>query len=144
MEHTWTVEQVDGGPPIGLGNFWICSACHASGGPVWSATSPPTFHPFFADGSGLKVSMDCMEAKAQIQTQARATLDMTRRDDLAWKSARGQELSPQEKAQLAKDNRLLDILDGSLAPLPADVQEIMARTSKVRGEDNPETRKTGS
>lgn len=31
--HTWTIEEVDGGT-VGIGEFWLCKGCGASGGPV--------------------------------------------------------------------------------------------------------------
>ena len=34
MEHTWTIEEIDGGP-VGCDDFWICVPCGASGAPVW-------------------------------------------------------------------------------------------------------------
>lgn len=59
--HTWETEEIDGGH-VGVEDFWICRACGASGGSV-NLRMPP----FYADGSGLKVSDDCDEAKVQIE-----------------------------------------------------------------------------
>lgn len=63
--HTWEEEYVDGGHVDG--DFWICRRCGASGGPVFSGLKPPTFAPFLADGSGLKVGYDCNKAKVLIE-----------------------------------------------------------------------------
>lgn len=63
--HTWTTEEVDGGP-CGVGEFHICQDCGASGGPVWEAREAPTLPPFLA-GTGLQLSTDCDIAKAQIE-----------------------------------------------------------------------------
>jgi hypothetical protein len=65
--HTWELETIDGGPPVGMCDFRICHACGASGGAI-GLLMPP----FYADGSGFKVSEDCDEAKVQIEAH-RAT-----------------------------------------------------------------------
>lgn len=63
--HTWEVEYVDAG--MLDGHFWKCSTCGASGGPTILEDTRPPWEPFYADGSGLKVSTDCSKAQAQIQ-----------------------------------------------------------------------------
>jgi hypothetical protein len=61
--HPWVTEEIDGGP-IGIGLFWICPVCGASGGPVFPGLNP--WPPFIA-GLGLQVSADCEEAQAEIR-----------------------------------------------------------------------------
>ena len=63
-EHTWITEEVDGGS-VGCGDFWICSECQASGGPVFSERKP--WAPFYADGSGLKLHDDCEISEMMIK-----------------------------------------------------------------------------
>lgn len=63
-EHVWEIEEVNGGH-LGAEDFYICRRCGASGGPVVFG-APPTFVPFYADGSQLEVSDDCEEALKQI------------------------------------------------------------------------------
>lgn len=67
-KHNWTTEEIDGGN-LGSADFWICHDCGASGGPVWYDQNGPkeqSWQPFYADGSGLKLSDNCDEAKKQI------------------------------------------------------------------------------
>lgn len=81
MEHTWEVENIDGGP-VGDADFWICRRCGASGGPVdkWTfnkstdtsigmswvcVTSKRAPTPFLA-GEFLLLSDDCDAAKLAI------------------------------------------------------------------------------
>lgn len=73
--HSWVTEEVDGGS-LGTGFFWKCPACGASGGPAmprrvdgkWSydRKSDSTWV-FYADGTGLPLSIDCGESKARIE-----------------------------------------------------------------------------
>ena len=63
-KHKWTVETIDGGH-LGEGDFWICENCGASGGFVFSGNEPR--HPFYADGSGLRLTNDCDESKILIE-----------------------------------------------------------------------------
>lgn len=71
--HTWTTEYVDGGSIDGY--FWICSECEASGGPVMEWPIPHVrkskWPPFYADGSGLKLTEDCDESKRLIMEHLR-------------------------------------------------------------------------
>jgi hypothetical protein len=70
--HTWTKEEIDGGP-MGVGEFWKCSTCGASGGPTdWgkvgllSEETEPSWRPFLA-GTGVKLSRACcVESQAII------------------------------------------------------------------------------
>lgn len=65
-EHNWIIKEVNGGH-LGVEDCWHCPDCGASGGPVISkGKKPPTFEPFFADGSGLIAGHDCEEAKRLI------------------------------------------------------------------------------
>ena len=64
-EHTWIVEEIDGGP-LGIGDFWKCSVCGASGGPTLFVEKHPPPRPFLA-GEGIKLSLDCDEAAEQIK-----------------------------------------------------------------------------
>lgn len=63
-QHVWETENVDGGS-VGCADFWVCRRCGASGGVAWPG-KPQCWEPFYADGSGVKVSTDCDEAKRQI------------------------------------------------------------------------------
>ena len=62
-KHTWITEEVDGGY-LGIGDFWICSECGASGGPVYSGHVIKRI--FLADGAGLTLAEDCEESKVII------------------------------------------------------------------------------
>ena len=68
--HTW-VTKTDYAPAIGEYDYTVCSVCGASAPSVFQAT------PFFADASGLKVSDDCDEAKAQIEKHVVARAQAT-------------------------------------------------------------------
>ena len=81
-EHTWEVEEVDGGH-VGVDNFWICHACGASGGPVAWACSRTLPYWLFLAGTGLTLSIDCDESKKMIEHY--------------------RNLSPEEKLQLNTD-----------------------------------------
>lgn len=62
--HNWTIEEVDGGN-LGIGEFWICYDCGASGGPVLGPT--PKWKPFLAGTTpSLKLGDDCDVARALI------------------------------------------------------------------------------
>lgn len=67
--HTWEVEEVDGGP-VGVGEFWICRPCGASGGPVFGQPEEPHWVPFLA-GEDLHLSYDCEVAKLQVDEHNR-------------------------------------------------------------------------
>lgn len=71
--HVWETEEIDGGT-VGWDTFRICRACGASGGSIHMSMPP-----FYADGSGLRVSDDCDEAKSQIEKH-RATWVPPRRE----------------------------------------------------------------
>lgn len=64
-EHNWATELVDGGH-LGCAEFWRCLDCGASGGPVLF-TKNKRWNPFYADGSGLKLTEDCEESKRLIE-----------------------------------------------------------------------------
>ena len=64
-EHNWVVETIDSGH-LGINNFWTCSECGAAGGPA-TMTKSPRWFPFYADGSGLKLSWCCRESDRLIQ-----------------------------------------------------------------------------
>lgn len=72
--HTWETEWVGLGGPI-QDEFWICRVCGASGGPtvisLVKKIPPPSWPPFYADGSQLKLSDDCNEADGQVQRHLR-------------------------------------------------------------------------
>ena len=69
--HVWEVEEVDGSY-LGIGEFWICHACGASGGPVMDRDRPPTTRVFLA-GAGLYLDANnCNRAKKQIAAYNRA------------------------------------------------------------------------
>ena len=70
IKHRWETEDVDGGT-LGIGTFWICRRCGASGGPVSLGPRHPGKRAFYA-GSGLLVSgEDCDEAKKAIEKYLR-------------------------------------------------------------------------
>ncbi len=63
--HTWEIEEIDGGV-AGKGDFYICKACGASGGPVWGAKdTPPSMAPFLS-GTGIKLGFDCEVAASKV------------------------------------------------------------------------------
>lgn len=68
--HLWEMEEVDGGP-VGVNDFWRCKQCDAAGGPVWYYKDGPRKKDndwvFYADGSGLQLTADCVESAALIQ-----------------------------------------------------------------------------
>lgn len=61
-EHTWIIEVIDGGP-AGDDDFWKCSVCGASGGPVGHDFR----HLPILAGPALPLSLDCREAAAQFR-----------------------------------------------------------------------------
>lgn len=65
--HTWTKEWVNGGP-VGEEDFWVCSTCGASGGPVgWKESGePPSFSPFLA-GPAFPLTDHCDLAAALVE-----------------------------------------------------------------------------
>ena len=63
--HKWEIEVIDGGS-VGLGEFWKCNQCGASGGPtLWpghkNSNDVPTWRPFLA-GTHLKLTDDCSQS----------------------------------------------------------------------------------
>lgn len=79
--HTW-VTKTDYAPNIGEYDFEQCSVCGASAPSVFRAT------PFYADGSGLGVSDDCDEAKAQIAAHVATWVPPDRRPTKPFPEAR--------------------------------------------------------
>jgi hypothetical protein len=69
-KHDWRIEEVDGGP-VGIGRFWKCVGCGASGGPVgmWDGDDEkPVWPPFLSGfGPGNPLSEDCEIAVGQIE-----------------------------------------------------------------------------
>jgi len=67
--HVWEIEEVES--DLGVGRFWKCKACGASGGPIGGPLGdkhgepPPTMSPFLA-GRNLKLPDDCEEAKVLV------------------------------------------------------------------------------
>lgn len=74
--HTWVVEEIDGGT-VGIGEFWKCSDCGASGGPCLGQESRPHWVPFLA-GEDLRLAYDCDVARLQIEQYWRANPDRVR------------------------------------------------------------------
>lgn len=72
MKHKWEIEIIDGGA-IGLGEFFICHKCGASGGPNISMRTgepidSPTMRPFInLFGRNLRVSINCDRAHRRIK-----------------------------------------------------------------------------
>lgn len=60
--HNWTVEVIDGGH-LGIGEFWICKDCGASGGSTVNDKRPTRC--FYA-GTGLDLDEDCSVSKKMI------------------------------------------------------------------------------
>ena len=58
-EHTWETKTAKA-PIFGSYDYQQCSVCGANGPSLFSA------FPFYADGSGCKLSFDCDEAQIQI------------------------------------------------------------------------------
>lgn len=65
-EHVWVIDIVDGGH-VGVGEFWECGQCGACGGSVFGKETKSSSYPFYADGSGLKLTDDCDESKRLIE-----------------------------------------------------------------------------
>ena len=64
--HTWGTQTIDGGY-AGGGSFFECSVCNASGGCALPGVDEPTRQPFLSGlGSTVSISLDCREAKRQI------------------------------------------------------------------------------
>lgn len=74
-EHVWVTEEVNCGH-IGVEDFWVCHGCEASGGPVFDRNRAPSFSPFFADGSALKLSDDCDEAAEEVRAHKQKKADL--------------------------------------------------------------------
>ncbi len=76
VPHTWELEEVDGGS-VGIGVFYVCNACGASGGPAMGpnlSKSMSLYPPFHAgDGLDCIISLDCNVAKKQIEELTRVT-----------------------------------------------------------------------
>lgn len=73
-EHTWIVQEIDGGP-IGIGEFWLCSTCGASAGHLGFHETPETgrlpgrkgrLSRVFLAGPSLTLSEDCEESSRLI------------------------------------------------------------------------------
>jgi hypothetical protein len=66
-EHKWVTEEVEVPSNLGGGTeeFWICNQCGASAGPKFP-DGEKRWAPFYADGSGLKLTDDCDESRALI------------------------------------------------------------------------------
>lgn len=65
-EHTWIIEEVDGGH-VGVGDFWLCSDCGASGGPALLSSKDTPQGWIFLAGTGLNLPKDCGKAKRMIE-----------------------------------------------------------------------------
>lgn len=69
MRHDWQTETVDSGH-LGSNDFWHCPRCGAAGGPVFYEKHGPrekgTGWIFYADGSGLQLTDDCVESASLI------------------------------------------------------------------------------
>lgn len=67
--HAWELEEVDGGH-VGVGTFYVCRACGASGGPQmtenFSKVMSP-YPPFLAGTPDHRISLNCNIAKQQIK-----------------------------------------------------------------------------
>jgi hypothetical protein len=99
--HTWVEEEVDSGH-LGMNCFWVCKHCGAAGGPN-AAGIDMRNAPFLADGTGLKLSLDCDEAKKQIaahKLKASAVVE----DLITCAQARG-------KIDEMSDGEIADLLD---------------------------------
>ncbi len=95
MRHEWFVYEGDGGP-AGAYEVWMCSVCgacescwngHTGGNGFCPDPAFPPDHtkyikprPFYPNGSGLKLTMDCEESQKLIQ---KAITDRFRAD-LKW------------------------------------------------------------
>lgn len=83
-DHTWIVEEVDGGP-IGTCDFWRCSVCGAGGGPAGFSRSVNPWPPFIPGaGKSKQLSGNCDEAVIEVRAYVR---DLVR--SLGQKSSKG-------------------------------------------------------
>lgn len=65
MKHHWFVEVIDSAH-LGINTFWKCKNCDACAGLSWGEIYP-IMNPFYADGTGLQLTNDCVESKMLIQ-----------------------------------------------------------------------------
>lgn len=67
--HNWYIEEIDGGY-LGIGYFWKCNDCQASGGPCFPNNKLPRVSnwPIFLAGEDLEFYLpeDCEESKRLI------------------------------------------------------------------------------
>jgi hypothetical protein len=88
-KHTWVIYEGDGGH-VGTYEVWKCSECGACDnrpmfGPDWATQTPdhPDYgkpSPFYPNGSGLGLTMDCDESKRLVAEAVRTGF----RKDLRW------------------------------------------------------------
>jgi hypothetical protein len=135
-DHAWTVETLDGGP-MGAGDFWLCSGCGASGGPILRRKTPdgavakkPRWEPFLAGmGHALKLSHDCDETSAIIRQHTLSCverLSKERRDvspDYAGLLRAALDCSPNKKDVTLVFHVYLDLVMRKHAP-PAPLDEL--------------------
>lgn len=96
-EHAWVEEEVDGGH-LGIGTFWKCSSCGASGGPVGFMTGKRTeqrWEPFFP-GKHVDITRDCEETK-RIVREYKATVDWREERTLGLRETAGWVVNELEK-----------------------------------------------
>lgn len=80
--HDWVIECLDGGH-LGAAEVWKCRACAACSS--WRAeTNSPPSRPFYPNGSGLDLTMDCEESQRFIAEAIRSGF----RPDLKWNLAK--------------------------------------------------------
>ncbi len=66
MEHTWIIEEVDGGT-LGPVDIWRCSVCGAAGGPALPWQKRP-WDPFIPGaGASKNISKNCVTARVEIR-----------------------------------------------------------------------------
>ncbi len=65
MNHTWAIEEVNGGP-VGTDDFYRCTACGCSGGSTYRADGTPIDPQPFLPGPAMNLDNDCDVAHEQI------------------------------------------------------------------------------
>ncbi len=99
LEHDWETYDTDDGI-LGVGCFWRCRRCGASGGVHWPGQGRPSNASIPGDGRGfIPISDDCEEAARQLAADREllASIDLSklalaiRRGGMkAWEAGRAQ------------------------------------------------------
>lgn len=126
--HLWEIEEVDSGH-LGVNDFWRCRRCDAAGGSPYYHREPDGSYrmvargkelhlgefrwdrppPFYADGSGLQLTDDCVESDRLILEHFKKTVAKL------YAEGFGRELALEFEVAVSTVKRWAD---GVVAPLP--------------------------